>query len=106
VNVPEELNVWIRYPPDVVIVPPVGVAVTVLLIPLLEGVPSWLRIDTEIVSPIVCPYTAAGTDTEADPEVTVMFATSATVEPPSERRTVTVPVALVRLNVRVEDTPE
>jgi hypothetical protein len=64
-----------------------------------------LRIDTAIVSPAVCPYTAAGTATVPDPAVIVTFVTSASVDPLSEKRTVTKSVALVTDSVRFDAAP-
>jgi hypothetical protein len=62
------------------------------VIPFALKVPSLFMILTSIESPADCPNTAAGTATVADPLDTVTPVTSATVEPPSRKRTVIVPV--------------
>ena len=61
VNVPDELNVCILYPPEVVSVPPEGKAVTVLVI-AFEVVPLSKTV-IEITSPADRLYTALGTAT-------------------------------------------
>jgi hypothetical protein len=91
--------------PEVVIVPPVGKPATVLVIAFDEGVPSLLITDTAMVSPAVWLNTADGTVTDAEPEVTATFGTSATRTPPSVNRTVTRSVALLSDRVRVEAVP-